>query len=105
MRGIADEDDATAVPPIDVQPFDRTAMELLVALQRSQIVSHQSAEPGEALANPFQSALQRIVEARFGRIGKTVRAAPADRAQSEETPIAEPELNTVVFRRMDRRQA
>src|SRR6266566_4307745 len=106
MRGIADEHDATAMPPINVQPFDRAAMELLIALQSGQIVSHYSTEPGEALAKPFQPAFQAIVEAWLGHIGKTVCSTLADRAQPEKTPIAQPELNTVVvFRRTDRHQA
>ena len=33
MRGIANEDDATSVPPIQLQPFDCTAMDLFIIRQ------------------------------------------------------------------------
>src|SRR5215467_9759137 len=101
MGSVTNEDNATTVPLFDLQPLDRTVMNLFVALQSSQIVSDELAEGGETAAKPFQSPFHRIVPARLSDIGKTIRAA-LDRAHAEETAITQPELNAVKLLRTDR---
>jgi hypothetical protein len=64
MCRVADEHGATAVPPVEFHPLDGAAVELLVTRERGQILWYRSAEAREALANAFQTAVQRVVEAR-----------------------------------------
>ena len=104
MGGVADEHDATTVPLFDFQPFDRCKMNLLVAVQSRQIILHESAEGGEAAVKPVASPFHRIVTTGLCDIGKTISAVP-DRADTEETPIAQPELNAIGLRLTDWYQA
>src|SRR5262249_6122053 len=105
MGGVADEQDATAEPLLKLQPFDRPTMDLLVALELSEILPDRSAEPGEAMTQPFEAALHCIVQARRRHVAEPVGASFADCAQPEETSVAQPELHSVDVHGTGRRHA
>src|SRR5262245_37495960 len=80
-------------------------MDLLVMLQRGDIVLDQLTVSGETSSQAFQPASHRVVKARPRYIGKAVGPPDADRTQPEECSVAEPELDGVRLRRGDRRHA
>ena len=105
MRGVADEDDTADVPSVELQPLDGSAMDLLVGLETIQIVSDQPAESGEVITQTLASAIDRIMQARPRHVAEAIRTAVAHRAQAEETPIPEVELDTAGLLTPDRGQA
>ena len=103
MRGVANEHDATAMPAIELKPFNRSAMDRVIALQSGQVVLDKAAEPGEPALEALQPTMLGIAKARRRHVRKTVSAA-ADRTKAEEAAIAQPELNAVGSRRGNWRQ-
>ena len=65
MRGIADQNHPAAMPLIERDPVDRSAMNLLVALKSGQVLVYNPAETGEAAAQPIEPADHRLVSARY----------------------------------------
>ena len=92
MGGVADQHNAAAAPLVELQPFDRPAVYLLVLVQTGEIFLHLSAEPDEAVAQALGPAPQRVLQTRPGYVAKTITAPVPDRAQAHEAPVAEPKL-------------
>ena len=80
-------------------------MDLVVRLEARQIVPHQSAESGEALAQPIEPSPDRVAKPRLGHVAEAVNAATADWTQTEEASVAEPELHALDLARTDRSEA
>ena len=92
MGGVTDEQHTTHVPCERFQPFDRSAVDLLVLVQTGEIFLHLSAEPDEAVAQALGPAPQRVLQTRPGYVAKTISAPVPDRAQTKEASVAEPKL-------------
>lgn len=58
MGGVTDEDHPAGVPGVELDPFARADMELLVAPQGRQVRGNRPAEAGEAAPEPFQPSRQ-----------------------------------------------
>jgi hypothetical protein len=61
VRGIADEHHATVVPIIDVHPLHGRAMDLIIALQRVQILLHGLAKRCKAAAKSLKTTIEWFV--------------------------------------------
>src|SRR5262249_23471740 len=105
MRRVADESDAPNVPAIQLQPLDGPAVDLVIRLQAGQVVADRAPEFAEAGPETLQAARERVVDARPGHVAEAVGPAAADRAQTEETPVPQPELDGARLGRRHRRQA
>ena len=92
MRGIADQNHTAAIPFIKRNPVDRPTMDLLVALQRSEILLYDRAETGEPAAQAVEPAGDRLVSARRGDVAEAVGAPVAYRAEPKEAALAEQKL-------------
>jgi hypothetical protein len=53
MRSIPNEDYPAAIPLVELDPFDRLNMQLLIALQGSEIRRNRPAESNEAASEAF----------------------------------------------------
>src|SRR5262245_27909205 len=105
MRGVADEHDTAIVPLVGLEPFDRAAVDPLVALKSRQIISNQPAEPCEMATQAFAAAWHRVVDVRRRDIAKAIGAAAAHRTEPEKACVAQPELHAFEFAGMERRHA
>src|SRR5262249_13708476 len=89
MGGIADEEYAARVPPLKVNPPEGVAVYRFVGVESREILMDVVAELGKAAAQSLEPPLGRIVQARLGNVSKAISAALADRAEPEETAVAE----------------
>jgi len=96
---------AAAAPLVELQPFDRSAVDLLVLVQTGEIFLHQPAKLCEAVAEASEPALHRILHALLGCVAKAVGPPVADRAEPKEAPVAEPKLQARQAPRTDRGNA
>jgi len=70
MGGVADQHDTAAAPFVELQPFDRSAVNFLVLLQTGEILLYHWAKPSKAIAEPPEPALHRILQPRSGHVAK-----------------------------------
>ena len=103
MRGIANLNHAAAIPFVECDPIDRSAMDLLVALKSGQIFFDDSTKTGEATAQAVEPAGHWLVTACFCDVAKAVGVPLAYRAQSEEAALAEQKLQCADAPRTGRR--
>jgi hypothetical protein len=88
MRGVANEDDPAMMPQLDIDPFDRPDMELLIVFQGSEVLWDWPAEIGEAASESFEAAGERVLEPFQVNGSEAVCAALSHWDQSEEAPVA-----------------
>ena len=60
VRRVANEHDATAMPSLELKPFNRSAMDRVIARQSGQVVLDKAAEPGEPTAQALQPTMLGI---------------------------------------------
>jgi SAM-dependent methyltransferase len=89
MRGITDQDNPPGGPGIQVHPLDGPEVQLLIGLQRSQVLRNRAAETGEPATEPRQPARQRIIDLLAAHRGEAVRLPAADRDHADEAAIAQ----------------
>jgi hypothetical protein len=89
MRGIADQNHAAAIPFIECDPVDRSAMDLLVPLERCEILLYDLAEIREPVAQTVKPAGHRLVSAGLFNVAKAVGASVAYRAEPKEAAVAQ----------------
>ena len=82
MRGVPDEQDAAPVPLFLLHPLDSRTVNLLIALDRSQIFLNRSPEFGKAFAQSLQSAPHFIVDVQVGHMPKAVCVPVSHRASA-----------------------
>ena len=63
MRRVPDQDDPAAIPLLDLDPFDRGNVELLVTLHSSEIGGHGRAEARKAASEALEPAWDWVLEA------------------------------------------
>jgi len=105
MRGVADKHDAAAMPLLDRDPVDRSAMDLFVARECGEIVLDYTGETGEAMAQAVEPARQRLIGARLGNVAKAIGSPVADRAEPKEAALAQVKLKVGEAAGPDRRDA
>ena len=96
---------AAAAPLVELQPFDRSAVDLLVLVQTGEIFLHQPAKLCEAVAQASEPALHRILQPRPGHVAKTIGAPVANWAEPKKATVAEPKLQARQASRTDRGNA
>ena len=105
MRGVADQHHAADMPLLERQPVDRPAMDLLIALERAEIVLDDASETGKATAQAAEPARHRLMGARLGDVAEAIGAPVSYRAEPEEAALAQVKLQAAEAARPDRRDA
>ena len=92
VGGVTNQNHPTPMPFLERNPVNRSAMDLLVALQRREIFLDDLAEAGEVAAQAVEPAGHRLGSAGLGDVAKTIGASVAYRAEPEEATLAQEEL-------------
>ena len=64
MGSVPDHYHSAAIPLVELDPFNRPEMELLIGLQGSEIRWNRCAESGKAASKAFEASRERVLEAR-----------------------------------------
>src|ERR1700730_19054497 len=88
-----------------LHPLDSRTVNLLIALDRSQIFLNRSPEFGKAFAQSLQSAPHFIVDVQVGHMPKAVCVPVSHRAEPKEAPVSEEEPQVSRAFWADRRKA
>jgi hypothetical protein len=91
VSGVANEHDTAAVPLLLIYPLDRRAVDLFVTIQGGEKLLNRFGKPVKALPQARQPAAHVITEMRHGNMTKSISAAAAHRAETEEALISEEE--------------
>jgi hypothetical protein len=91
VSGIANEHDTAAVPLLLIYPLDCRAVDLFVTIQGGEKLLNRFGKPVKALPQARQPAAHVITEMQHGDMTKSMRAAAAHRAETEEALISEKE--------------
>jgi hypothetical protein len=103
---VADEQHATGVPSVELDPLDHVKADLLVAFEGGEVLRDRPAQGREVPAEPLEPSPERVRE-RLRRIepAEPVRPSPADWHEPEETAIAHHNHHVVQSARPDRYDA
>lgn len=93
VGGVSDENGAGGVPSRLLDPFDSRAVNLLIIVETRQVILDRGAEMAEPLPETLEPALPRVQLPLMGDIREPAGLAVTDRAQAEEAPVVQPELN------------
>jgi hypothetical protein len=105
MGGIADQNDPPGMPFFELRPFHGRANNLVVALERGQVLRNAPSEWRKAVAQALKASRQLIVEAWLDDIRETVGAPRADRHKPEGATVAQVHLQSGQTGRLDRGNA
>src|ERR1051325_2779033 len=83
------------MPAIHLEPFDRSAVDLLVRLEGREILSNRPAEALKALTQTLEPSPKRIVDLRLRDVSEAICAPVADGTEAAKASATEPECHAL----------
>jgi hypothetical protein len=88
MGSIPNQDHPPAIPLVELDPFNRPNVKLLIRLQTSEIRRNRRAESHKAASEAFEASHEGVLEAAPVDGSKTIGIALAHRDHPEEASLA-----------------
>jgi hypothetical protein len=88
MSSVSNQDHPATIAFVELDPFNRPNVELLISLQRCEILRSRPAESNKVASKALETFLDRVIKALSVDRSKTIGIALAHRDQPKKASLA-----------------